>query len=56
MNYGNLLVLILVGCENTDCNHCELALICENYGITPINIKQYLLECNKKLLDNEKSC
>lgn len=55
MNYGSLLELILVGCDNTDCDHCDLDLICDNHGMTPNDIKQYLFECNKKLFVDEKT-
>ena len=56
MNYGELLENILIDCVNTDCEHCVLNLICEKHGITPHEIKKYLIECNKRLLDTEKTC
>lgn len=55
MDYGELLELIMIGCDNTDCNHCNLNEICCAYEISPTNIKNYLIECNKKLFGTKET-
>lgn len=49
MTYGELLGFILEECDNTDCEHCILDSVCENHGMKPEDVKQYLLDCEKEL-------
>ena len=49
MDYGELLELLIDGCDNTDCQHCVLYSLCGLYGITPQEVKDYLLEAEKEL-------
>lgn len=49
MDYGELLEIIIYGCDNTDCQHCILYELCVKYDTTPEKVKQYLLECEKEL-------
>ena len=55
MDYWQLLELIISGCDNTDCSHCELELICEINGITPLYVSEYLSECENQLIEAEKN-
>lgn len=52
MDYGELLELIIDGCDNTDCQHCILYNLCVKYEITPLRIKYYLLECEKRIIND----
>lgn len=49
MDYGELLELLIDGCDNTDCQHCVLSILCGLYDITPQEVKDYLLEAEKEL-------
>ena len=49
MDYGELLELLIDGCDNTDCQHCGLYILCGLYDITQQEVKDYLLECEKQL-------
>lgn len=49
MDYGELLEVIIDGCDNTDCQHCNLYNLCVKYETTPLKIKEYLSECEKEL-------
>ncbi len=49
MNYGDLLEIIIEGCYNTDCQHCNLYNLCAKYDTSPLKIIAYLSECEKEL-------
>lgn len=49
MDYGELLELLIDGCDNTDCEHCVLEETCKEYNTTPEKTKEYLINCEKEL-------